>query len=592
MATTVTQSELDKINQESSGTTSTTSEEQTYTGKFVGTLIGNATTAKEFEAPYNFSLSGDATGTVAVNAKSVILETTVNHAKQADTADFAGKTNLSARASLADMANTAEFAYRAGKIAKIIINLTGVVTGKGESTNSESVDIEVTDFDASQQFVVGALATEPDTSKVYIDVAGKHLWIYDNTGAVWVDAFDALAKELASHGLRLDALEALNAGDRLTALEGRADALEKAKVNHEQRITTNEETLVQHNTRITTNADNVTALTTRIESIEEVNTTQTANIADHEKRINNMETSSDVGQFATRIQAVEDKNIEQDKSIKANTDSIAVNTKAIADETKARQEADNTLSQSVQNEIQPKIDTLTAGLAKEIEDRKSADTTLSTSVTETIQPKIDEVSSKLTQEIEDRITAVSNLTSTVTSNKTATDESISTLNQKFAGLIDLVYPVGSIYLSVNNVSPQTFLGGTWEALQDRFLIGASATYPVNTTGGSASHTLTVAEMPAHTHAFQGSSIGAHIHTVQMAGTNTQRNGVVGVQFITESSSFVHCTVDNFTRVNNGVFATSSASAGATSGSVAATGSSSAHSILNPYLAVYMWKRTA
>lgn len=428
MAENVTQSELDKLNSTAKTAAASSDETKTYEGKFIGTLIGNATTAKELEAPYNFTLSGDVTGSASVNAGDLIMPVTVNHSAHADTSDFAGKTQLANRSNVADMANTAEFAYRAGKIAKIIINLTGVVTGKGESTNSESVDIEVTDFDASKQFVVGALATEPDTSKVYIDVAGKHLWIYDNTGAVWVDCFKQLADELDSHNLRIEALEALNAGDRLTALEGRADALEKTKTNHEQRITTNEETLVQHGTRITTNTDNITALTTRIESIEEVNTTQTANIADHEKRINNMETSSDVGQFATRIQAVEDKNIEQDKSIKANTDSIAVNTKAIADETKARQEADNTLSQSVQNEIQPKIDTLTAGLAKEIEDRKSADTTLSTSVTETIQPKIDDVSSKLTQEIEDRTTAVSDLTSTVTNNKTATDESISNLS--------------------------------------------------------------------------------------------------------------------------------------------------------------------
>lgn len=585
MAENVTQSELDKLNSTAKTAAASSDETKTYEGKFIGTLIGQATTAQELAKPYNFTLSGDVTGSASVNAGDLIMPVTVNHSAHADTSDFAGKTQLANRSNVADMANTAEFAYRAGKIAKIIINLTGVVTGKGESTNSESVDIEVTDFDASKQFVVGALATEPDTSKVYIDVTGKHLWIYDNTGAVWVDVFDTLAKELASHGLRLDALEALNAGDRLTSLEGRANVLEKAKVNHEQRITTNEETLVQHNTRITTNADNVTALTTRIESIEEVNTTQTASIADHEKRINNMETSSDVGQFATRIQAVEDKNIEQDKNIKANTDSIAVNTKAIADETKARQEADNTLSQSVQNEIQPKIDTLTTGLAKEIEDRKSADTALSTSVSETIQPKIDEVSSKLTQEIEDRTTAVSNLTSTVTSNKTATDESISTLNQKFAGLIDLVYPVGSIYLSVNNVSPQTFLGGTWEALQDRFLIGASATYPVNTTGGSASHTLTVAEMPAHTHAFQGSSIGAHVHTITRVVTGS--GPAAGWDNLENIKFQNHYQVRATTPIT-----TDASGASAASGSVASTGSGSAHSILNPYLAVYMWKRTA
>ena len=44
-----------------------------------------------------------------------------------------------------------------------------------------------------------------------------------------------------------------------------------------------------------------------------------------------------------------------------------------------------------------------------------------------------------------------------------------------ADLLQLVYPVGSIYISTNNVSPQTFLGGTWTQIQDRFLLAASST---------------------------------------------------------------------------------------------------------------------
>ena len=39
-----------------------------------------------------------------------------------------------------------------------------------------------------------------------------------------------------------------------------------------------------------------------------------------------------------------------------------------------------------------------------------------------------------------------------------------------------VYPVGSIYLSVNNVNPGTIFGGTWEQIQDRFLLAAGSTY--------------------------------------------------------------------------------------------------------------------
>lgn len=80
-------------------------------------------------------------------------------------------------------------------------------------------------------------------------------------------------------------------------------------------------------------------------------------------------------------------------------------------------------------------------------------------------------------------------------------------------MLDTIYPVGSIYMSVNNVSPSTLFGGTWEAIQDRFLLAAGESYSGGTTGGSAkhtpsgtlsggavgNHTLTVAETPAHTH---------------------------------------------------------------------------------------------
>ncbi len=318
MAENVTQSELDKLNSTVKTAAASSDETKTYEGKFIGTLIGQATTAQELAKPYNFTLSGDVTGSASVNAGDLIMPVTVNHSAHADTSDFAGKTQLANRSNVADMANTAEFAYRAGKIAKIIINLTGVVTGKGESTNSESVDIEVTDFDASKQFVVGALATEPDTSKVYIDVTGKHLWIYDNVSTSWVDCFKQLADELDSHNLRIEALEGFNLNERVTNLEGQTSTLEEITADHESRITANKKVI-----------DN------------------------HEIRLNNIETTTDLGQVTLRITAIEEKNKEQDTSIEANATAIAKETsdreQAITTEAKAREDADVALGARIDN---------------------------------------------------------------------------------------------------------------------------------------------------------------------------------------------------------------------------------------------------
>ena len=73
-------------------------------------------------------------------------------------------------------------------------------------------------------------------------------------------------------------------------------------------------------------------------------------------------------------------------------------------------------------------------------------------------------------------------------------------------LIDLIYPVGAIYMSVNSVSPSTLFGGTWEQIQDTFLLACGTTYSGGSTGGSNTHkhttqghTLTIAEMPSHRH---------------------------------------------------------------------------------------------
>ena len=53
--------------------------------------------------------------------------------------------------------------------------------------------------------------------------------------------------------------------------------------------------------------------------------------------------------------------------------------------------------------------------------------------------------------------------------------------------IDDIYPVGSIYMSVNNTSPSTLFGGTWEQIKDTFLLSAGNTYTAGNTGGSATH---------------------------------------------------------------------------------------------------------
>lgn len=123
-------------------------------------------------------------------------------------------------------------------------------------------------------------------------------------------------------------------------------------------------------------------------------------------------------------------------------------------------------------------------------------------------------------------------------------------------ILDLIYPVGSIYLAVNSVSPQTLYGGTWERIKDTFLLSAGDTYSAGSTGGEAKHTLTVSELPSHQHS---------LHNNNSGGTTADYSsyGVTAASNVGYSGNI---------RTTN-------------------TGSGEAHNNMPPYLAVYVWKRT-
>lgn len=67
-----------------------------------------------------------------------------------------------------------------------------------------------------------------------------------------------------------------------------------------------------------------------------------------------------------------------------------------------------------------------------------------------------------------------------------------------------MYPVGSIYMTTNgDVKPFSF--GTWERINNCFLLGSGDKYTLGDTGGEEKVTLTTSEMPAHTHAISATA---------------------------------------------------------------------------------------
>ena len=86
-------------------------------------------------------------------------------------------------------------------------------------------------------------------------------------------------------------------------------------------------------------------------------------------------------------------------------------------------------------------------------------------------------------------------------------------------LLNLFYPVGSIYWSSNNTNPGTLFGGTWTQIKDKFVLAAGDSYSNGATGGAATVTLTVSNMPSHSHSFTPSgTVGSHTHSFTPSGT--------------------------------------------------------------------------
>ena len=138
--------------------------------------------------------------------------------------------------------------------------------------------------------------------------------------------------------------------------------------------------------------------------------------------------------------------------------------------------------------------------------------------------------------------------------------------------VDLIYPVGSIYMSVNETSPAVLFGGTWQKIHNRFLIGSSSSFPAGSTGGEAVHTLTVSEMPIH----KGHLSAGIVDTVPQEKGNYKG-------FLNLSTMTAYGDVGRGWNVYAGNEMHPASEA---------VGGGKAHNNMPPYLAVYIWKRTA
>lgn len=137
-------------------------------------------------------------------------------------------------------------------------------------------------------------------------------------------------------------------------------------------------------------------------------------------------------------------------------------------------------------------------------------------------------------------------------------------------IINLIYPVGSIYITLNQTPPSELFPGTyWKQIKNRFLLSASSTYSALFVGGEATHILTPNEMPVHNH---NGLYYSYIDTENLVTLNT---GTVSYHVPWGSSSYS----DEY-----------SPGTGKAELITGKAGGGAAHNNMPPYLAVYMWER--
>lgn len=170
-----------------------------------------------------------------------------------------------------------------------------------------------------------------------------------------------------------------------------------------------------------------------------------------------------------------------------------------------------------------------------------------------------------------------------------------------SAIVDLIYPVGSLYWSKKSTSPATLFGGTWTQIKDKFILAAGDSYAQGATGGSATVTLTTAQLPAHSHSGSAQSNGGHSHGASSNNTGGHSHSIAtkgdyggqpSYNAGTSGTEYSGTVNTNSAGSHSHTITVNSAGAHTHNLTINNTGSGQAHENMPPYVTYYCWERTA
>lgn len=181
-------------------------------------------------------------------------------------------------------------------------------------------------------------------------------------------------------------------------------------------------------------------------------------------------------------------------------------------------------------------------------------------------------------------------------------------------MTQVIYPIGSVYMTFDGqADPATMFGGSWAKIEDRFLLGASSGHPVEELGGSNAVTLTIDNLPSHSHsgttnantsALQ-TAASAHAHKPSSNGYNfTINKDIAGdntdverlrIQLNSSGARWAMTSINMGSINQTGYTSMESHSHDIEPHkhyfTTNETGNGQAFSTMPEYISVYMWRRT-